>query len=125
MEKINYSFGGLNCAETIIKVFNERNNTNIPVSLGSGLGSGLTTGSVCGAINAGALIIGYLYGRSDISEKNEARAIVNRYMKLFFEEYKSEICIVLKKEKISCKSIVNRAYENLITVLKEYNTQLK
>lgn len=119
MKKINYTFGKLNCAETIIKEFNERNGTNIPISLGSGMGSGLTIGSICGALNAAILIIGYLYGRESEEIQNNAKVIANEYMNLFKEKYSSELCKDLKKDnnRDICNEIVNFAYESLEKVI--------
>lgn len=36
-----YHEKGFNCAESVIKAYNEEFNTDIPVCLGSGLGSGV------------------------------------------------------------------------------------
>jgi C_GCAxxG_C_C family probable redox protein len=113
VERPLYRKGEFNCAETIIDTFNQENGTQIPVALGSGMGSGLTTGSICGAVNAAALIIGFLKGRNNKTDANEARAIVNQFMKIFKEKYGSEICIDLKKSGISCEEIVEFAYDEL------------
>ena len=47
-----YHEKGFNCAESVIKAYNEEFNTDIPVCLGSGLGSGCGVASLCGAVNA-------------------------------------------------------------------------
>ena len=41
---------GYNCAESIIKTFNEDTGLDIPVSIASPFGAGMTVGSTCGAI---------------------------------------------------------------------------
>ncbi len=72
----NYHKQGLNCAESMIKSFNEEHNENIPVSLGSGMGSGMRVGSICGAVNAAAMIIGYLKGREIMMKKMKQQYIL-------------------------------------------------
>ena len=64
-----YHSQGYNCAEALIKSYNEEHDTKIPVSLGSGMGTGATVGSICGAVNAAVLVIGYLKGRDLLEEE--------------------------------------------------------
>ena len=116
-KKITYVKGELNCAETIIDAFNKEYNLEIPVALGSGMGLGLTTGSVCGAVNAAAVIIGFLKGRNSKEETNEARELVNRLMKMVKEKYNSEICFDLKKDKVECQEIIEFVFEETGTIL--------
>ncbi|WP_024615213.1 C-GCAxxG-C-C family (seleno)protein [Clostridium sp. Ade.TY] len=112
-----YHSQGYTCAESIIKSYNEEHNTDIPVSLGSGMGTGITVGSLCGAVNAAVLIIGYLKGRENKIEKNEARIYSRELMNRVREKYSSEICLDLKKNKVGCGEIINFAYEALNDIL--------
>ena len=57
-----YHSQGYNCAEALIKSYNEEHNTDIPIALGSAMGTGMSVGSLCGAVNAAAMIIGYVKG---------------------------------------------------------------
>lgn len=114
-----YHKQGLNCAESMIKSFNEEHNENIPVSLGSGMGSGMRVGSICGAVNAAAMIIGYLKGRENHDEKNEAAQYTKELMNIVREKYNSEICLDLKRSKISCAEIEDFTYDALNTLLKQ------
>lgn len=116
-KKITYVKGQLNCAETIIDAFNKEYNLEIPVAIGSGMGLGLTTGSVCGAVNAAAVIIGFLKGRNSKDETNEARELVNKLMKMVKEKYNSEICFDLKSNKIDCQEIIEFVFEKTGTIL--------
>ena len=68
-----YHSQGYTCAESLIKSYNEEYNTDIPISIGSGMGVGMTVGSICGAVNAAIVIIGFLKGRNDKLDENEAR----------------------------------------------------
>lgn len=108
-----YHNEGYNCAESIIKSYNEEHNTDIPVALGSGMGTGITVGSLCGAVNAAVLVLGYLKGREDNSKSNDARAYSRELMKKVREKYDSEICLDLKKNKISCSEIIDFTYDAL------------
>lgn len=116
-KKITYVKGELNCAETIIDAFNKEYNLEIPVAIGSGMGLGLTTCSVCGAVNAAAVIIGFLKGRNSKDETNEARELVNKLMKMVKEKYNSEICFNLKNDKIECQEIIEIVFEKTGTIL--------
>lgn len=116
-KKITYVKGELNCAETIIDAFNKEYNLEIPVAIGSGMGLGLTTCSVCGAVNAAAVIIGFLKGRNSKDETNEARELVNKLMKMVKEKYNSEICFNLKNDKVECQEIIEFVFEKTGTIL--------
>jgi len=112
-----YHSQGYNCAESLIKSYNEEHHTNIPVSLGSGMGSGVTVGSLCGAVNAAAMIVGYIKGRENIGEANEARGYARELMKRVRGKFNSEICIDLKRDKVSCDEIIDFSYEALKDIL--------
>ena len=98
-----YHSQGYNCAEALIKSYNEEFNTDIPVALGSGMGTGMTVGSLCGAVNAAVLVAGFIKGREDNSIPNEAR------------KYSKEIM----KNKVSCSEIIDFSYNALKEVLKD------
>jgi C_GCAxxG_C_C family probable redox protein len=112
-----YHSQGYTCAEALIKSYNEEHNTDIPVALGSGMGTGMTVGSICGAVNAAAMIVGYIKGRNSNGEVNEARIYANELMKIVREKFNSEICLDLKKNKVSCAEIIDFSYEALKDVL--------
>lgn len=114
-----YHKQGYNCAEAIIKSYNEEHNTDIPIALGSGMGVGLSVGSICGAVNAASMIIGYLKGRNDASELNEARKYTKDLMNNVRAEYNTEICSILKKDKVDCGNIIDFAYERVSIILKD------
>lgn len=112
-----YHSQGYNCAESLIKSYNEEHNTDIPISLGSGMGTGMAVGSLCGAVNAAAMIVGYIKGRENSEEANEARGYTKELMKRVREKFNSEICIDLKRDKVSCDEIIDFSYEALKAVL--------
>lgn len=112
-----YHKQGFTCGEAMIKAFNEKNNTDIPVSLGSGMGTGFTIGSTCGALGAAAVIIGSIKGRESEVELNEARTITNQLMKEIKEKYGTETCRELKKNGVSCADIIEHTFESLNSVI--------
>lgn len=112
-----YYAQGYNCAEAIIKTFNEEFNKDIPVSLGSPMGRGAFSGSLCGAINGALMIIGYLYGRNDSTDANEAGAYARQLMTAVKEKYSTELCRELKANKVSCVEIIDFSYETLKSIL--------
>ena len=81
------------------------------------MGTGVTIGSLCGAVNAAAMIVGYIKGRESNENKNEARGYARELMKRVREKFDSEICSVLKKNKISCAEIIDFSYEALNEIL--------
>jgi C_GCAxxG_C_C family probable redox protein len=112
-----YHKQGYTCAEAIIKSYNEEHNTDIPVALGSGMGTGVTVGSLCGAVNAAVLVLGYIKGREDNSQSNDARAYSRELMNRVRDKYNSEICLDLKKNKVSCSEIIDFSYDALKEIL--------
>lgn len=109
----DYHKEGFNCAEAIIKAIAERKEIDIPVSLGSGLGSGMTVGSICGAVSGAAIAIGFIKGRNDIDEPNEARRYVRDFMNKIADKYGSYDCVQLKRKGVSCEEIIDFADEYL------------
>lgn len=112
-----YHSQGYTCAESMIKSYNEEHNTDIPVAIGSGMGIGMTVGSLCGSVNAAVVIIGYLKGRNDSSDQNEARKYSNALMKNVKEKYNTELCSELKKSKVGCAEIIDFTYDALNEIL--------
>lgn len=112
-----YHKQGYTCAEAIIKSYNEEHNTDIPVALGSGMGTGVTVGSLCGAVNAAVLVLGYIKGREDNSQSNDARVYSRELMNRVRDKYNSEICLDLKKNKVSCSEIIDFSYDALKEIL--------
>lgn len=112
-----YHMQGYNCAEALIKTYNEEFDQNIPIALGSGMGSGVTVGSLCGAINAAIMVVGFIKGRNDNQSVNEARMYSNILMKKIKAEYNSEICIDLKRSGVSCDDIIDFSYEAMKEIL--------
>lgn len=114
-----YHKEGYNCTEAILKTYNEEFGDNIPISLGSGMGTGLAVGSLCGAVNGAVMAIGLIKGRESNEEKNEARLYAKKLLNKVRDEFGSEICLDLKKNKVSCSEIIDFSYNALKEVLRE------
>ena len=112
-----YHNQGYTCAESLIKSYNEEHDTDIPISIGSGMGVGMTVGSICGAVNAAVVIIGYLKGRNNKLEQNEARKYSRELMNKVRVRFDSEICSVLKRNKVGCDDIIDFTYDVLNEIL--------
>ena len=113
-----YHSQGYNCAEAIIKSYNEEFNTNIPVALGSGMGTGMTVGILCGAVNAAVLVASFIKGRENSDSPNEARKYSKEIMNKVRKQYNTELCANLKSNKVSCGEIIDFSYNALKEVLK-------
>lgn len=117
MEKVlEFRKEGYNCAESIVKAFNEDTNSDIPVSVASPFGGGMAVGGTCGAITGTLIAMGALKGRNSSEEKNDSRALAKEIVTKVKEKYGTLECIVLKKNGISCGEIIKYTYD----ILKEY-----
>ncbi|MBW6411208.1 C-GCAxxG-C-C family (seleno)protein [Clostridium weizhouense] len=118
MEKVlEFHKEGYNCAESVLKAFNEENGLNIPVSIASPFGSGMTVGSTCGAITGTLMAVGMLKGRNTNEEVNNSRTVTREVINKVKEKYGTIECIELKKKGVSCDEIIKYAYD----ILKEYS----
>ena len=104
---------GYNCAESIIKAFNEDTNLDIPVSIASPFGGGMAVGSTCGAITGTLMAVGALKGRNSSDEKNNSRTITKDVITTVKEKYGTIECIELKKKGITCDEIIKFTYDLL------------
>lgn len=96
----NYFKEGFNCAEAIVKVFNELyNNPMDPnvVRMATGFGGGLGhAGCMCGALAGSAMILGILQGRNNASESREpAYELTKEFHDCFEENFGSTCCRAL------------------------------
>lgn len=107
---VKYHGQGYNCAESIIKAFNDEAEANIPVSIASPFGSGMTVGSTCGAITGAIMAVGAVSGREEANEQNESRQYARGLMRQIKEKYGTYECIELKKKGVSCDEIIAYSY---------------
>lgn len=114
MEKVlEFHKSGYNCAESILKAFNDDTNLDIPVSIASPFGGGMSVGSTCGAITGTLMVIGALKGRSTSEEKNNTRVLSREIIDKVKEKYGTLECIELKKNGVSCEEIIKFSYDTL------------
>jgi len=111
---LEYYNQGFNCAESIVKAFNEEQGFNIPVQIASPFGTGMAVGTTCGAIIGAIIALGALKGREEATAKNEARRYAKEILKQIEEKYGTFECIELKKKGILCQEIINDAYNILM-----------
>ncbi|OVE69480.1 oxidoreductase [Clostridium diolis] len=113
---IEFHKEGYNCAESILKAFNEDTGSEIPIAIASPFGGGMTIGSTCGAITGTLMAIGALKGRNSSEEKNNSRVLTREIINKVKEKYGTLECIELKKKGITCDEIIEYAYN----ILDEY-----
>jgi len=109
---------GYNCAESIIKAFNEDTGLDIPVSISSPFGAGMTVGGTCGAITGTLMAVGALKGRNTSEEKNNSRTITKEVITTVKEKYGTIECIELKKKGVTCDEIIKFTYDILSQYIK-------
>lgn len=112
---LEYHKQGYNCAESIVKAFNEENNVNIPISIASPFGTGMMVGSTCGAVTGALMALGTLKGREEATTKNGSTKYTKEIMSKVKEKYGTFECLQLKKQGVSCNEIIEYTYN----VLKE------
>lgn len=108
---------GYNCAETLIKIFNEEKNLNIPVSIGTPFGSGMCVAESCGAVTGALIVIGAIEGRESADKPNDTRKYAKEIIKRFKEKYGSIDCGALKRDKISCNELIEFAYNTINEII--------
>lgn len=107
---LEYYKQGYNCAESMIKAFNEDNDLKIPVSLASPFGSGMASGATCGAITGAIIALGATKGRENSADKNESRKYAKLMMGKLKEKYGTFECIELKSNGVTCNEIIEYTY---------------
>lgn len=91
---------GLNCAESIVKAFNELyNNPMSPevVRMATGFGGGLGhAGCLCGALTGSAMVLGIFRGRTQITQSREpAYELTKEFHDRFTSEFGATCCRAL------------------------------
>lgn len=114
---VNYHKQGYNCAESILKSFNDENRLSIPVSIGTPFGSGMTVGSTCGAITGAMIAVGAVSGRETETVPNASRQYANELMNKVKEKYGTYECRELKKQGVSCPTIICYMEQQLKEIL--------
>ena len=107
---LEYYKQGYNCAESVVKAFNEENDLSIPVSIASPFGTGMTVGSTCGAVTGALISLGALKGREEATTRNESRNYAKEIMNKVKEKYGTFECLELKKKGVSCNEIIEYTY---------------
>jgi C_GCAxxG_C_C family probable redox protein len=100
---VKYFSEGASCAQAILMAYGPVVGLSIEQSMliGSGLGGGLGRRQhICGAINAGAIILGLKYGNSvhtDLERKEKASVIVGEFVQKCEKELGGTQCFALLK----------------------------
>jgi C_GCAxxG_C_C family probable redox protein len=133
---------GNNCAQAILGAYAQNVNLDLKLALkiGTGLGGGLGRRQhICGAVNAGAIIIGLKYGSGvsgDIDSKENVSEIVGKYVSECEKVLGSVQCKELLKidlsnpsERMAAKEsglfvkVCNNAIKQSATILEKYLTK--
>lgn len=100
--------GGYNCAEAILRAFNDGMQLNVPndaLKMASGFGGGIGhAGCVCGALTASIMVLGLLKGRSDAAQdRTPMYASAEEFHHLFEEKFGATCCRVLNPHPFDTK----------------------
>lgn len=101
--------GGLNCAESTVRLFAELTGSDIPhdlIKVMSGFGGGMQRGLTCGAVTASVALLGFYTGRTETYESREPSAVVvGEYLKKFEDKFSALTCCEL------CKGYMSKSDE--------------
>lgn len=92
--------GGFNCAEAILRAFNDGLQLNVPneaLKMASGFGGGIGhAGCVCGALSASIMVLGLLRGRSEaVQDRAPMYAAAAEFHRRFEEKFGATCCRAL------------------------------
>lgn len=129
----NYYQSGYNCVEAFVKAFAELNSYKqdpgiVKFATGFGGGIGGTNCETCGALTAGILVIGGLYGRMQ-PEDNAIMAyeLSREYRKAFLKEFNETCCKKLleslgkQENKMKCKKLTSKSAGILYNLLRKFS----
>ncbi len=112
--------------EHLLGPLNER---EIRMTSGFAGGIGGTYLDNCGAFSAGVMIIGGLFGRTDLEEDDQVcQELAAKFRDRFREQFDSLICGELRAEKFGsqgeqpCSILVEQASRILLEVIEEYQS---
>ena len=97
---LELGLSGLSCSQAMLAAYGPDHglDRDLAVRLGAGLGGGLgLTGEVCGAVNAGCMLLGLILGSADETDK-ERRELVHEAVRLFLERFAERRGTVLCRE---------------------------
>ncbi len=109
---------GYSCAQSILVAFASAVNIDhdLAFSIGAGLGGGIgRTQNICGAINAGAIILGLKFGRynpSDAESKNRMANLVHQFVDECKQTLGATQCLDLIKVDLNNKEQIQSAQES-------------
>jgi len=122
------------CSEAVVLAVGERELGTISpeiIKITSAFGGGLagTRQELCGALSAGAIVIGLLYGRSQLGQDETlSRYLIALYRERFLAEFGGTLCEPLRAQYVkpdgtgNCAALVERATRILLQVLEEGKT---
>jgi len=114
---VKYHKQGYNCAESILKSFNDEHEVKIPVAIGTPFGGGMAVGATCGAITGAMMAVGAVSGRETETTPNNSRSYARDLMNRVKEKYGTYECLALKKQGVSCDEIIAYMEQQLNEIL--------
>ncbi|MEA3376115.1 MAG: C-GCAxxG-C-C family protein [Chloroflexota bacterium] len=108
-------------------VLDDLRRQSVRMATGFAGGLGDTEQELCGALSGGVMIIGALFGRTELEEDDQpAVRLASRYRQRFLEELGTTQCARLRDDVVnvsgglgSCGALVERAAMILLMVLSE------
>lgn len=139
---VEYYSQNFNCSQGVFTTYAVEHGIDekLALRIATNFGGGARKGEMCGAVSGALMVLGLLYGHSEISDaetKAKAYAISEDYMNRFIDEHGSVVCRELlgydlsksdEREKIMekdlfrtiCPKMIRSAVRILDEILEEY-----
>ncbi len=127
---------GYHCSEAVLlavapRVVRDWNPACARMSTGFAGGIGGSRQEVCGALAGGIMVIGALFGRSDLQDDALAQRLCKQFRDRFYEAFETTQCARLREDVVesedglgSCAVLVQRTTMMLLQVLADAGVQL-
>ncbi len=116
--------GGLNCAESTLRVLIERGVIDAPIEavrMMSGFGGGVQRGELCGCITGAVAAIGYVTGRTNADEsRKESADAVRAFLKEFEGSFGALTCRDLNQKYAKEHALKSEGMYRSCTVFVEF-----
>ena len=124
---------GLSCSESVVKAAYDSgifksNDINEVHKIASMFSGGMSSGCLCGAVAAGQIVLGCIFGRDTLGNAHENRVIASEFIKQFKEKRKATCCKVLTaayannlaERRQNCSNIVEDSAQILENLVNNY-----
>lgn len=91
---LEYFKNGYHCSQSILATYHKECGISLEqaLKLGSCFGAGMRQGEACGAVTGALMVLGFLYGTTEATNKIKAHNACDEFIKRIKERNKTHIC---------------------------------